>query len=176
MPAIIIHTGDKRFALSHIRGKLVIAVIGAGTCSNREAENAFSVGKEIARRDAILICGGLAGCMEHAARGAKEGGGLTIGIISTYDKTSANPYIDIVIATGMGNARNTIIVATADATIAIGGSHGTLSEIALARKLGKPVVSLGSWQFEGEWENKAGLFTAATPEEAVDIAIREASR
>jgi hypothetical protein len=114
--------------------------------------------------------------MEHAARGAKEEDGITIGVIPTYDKSSANPHIDIVISTGIGHARNAIVVATSDAAIAIGGAYGTLSEIALARKMGKPVVALGSWEFKDEWEDVSGVFRAGSPTEAVDIAIREASR
>jgi hypothetical protein len=162
--------------MNNLLNKPVIAVIGAGGCTPSEAEHALQVGREIARRGAILICGGLGGCMAEAARGAKEAGGITIGIIPTYDKPTANEFIDIVIATGMGHARNAIIVATADAAIAVGGSYGTLSEIALARKMGKPVVSLGSWQFAGDWEELSGVFRATDPIEAVDIAIREALR
>ncbi len=162
--------------MAELRDKLIIAVIGAAECSPSDGENAFLVGKEIARNEAILICGGLSGCMEHAARGAKQEGGLTIGVIPVYDRQSANRYIDIPIATGMGHARNSIIVATADAAIAVGGSHGTLSEIALARKMNKPVVSLGSWEFAGAWNELSGLLIAKDPVEAVAIAIKEASR
>jgi len=159
-----------------LRNKPIIALIGAGKCTPLEAKHALLAGGEIARRGAILICGGLGGCMAEAARGAKDAGGITIGVIPSYDRSSADPSIDIVIATGMGSARNAIIVATADAAIAVGGSYGTLSEIALARKLGKPVVALGSWQFAGEWEELAGVFRADDPIAAVDIAIREALR
>jgi uncharacterized protein (TIGR00725 family) len=114
--------------------------------------------------------------MEQAAMGAKEEGGVTIGIVPTYDKSSANPYIDIVITAGMGNARNVLIAATADAAIAIGGSHGTLSEIALARKMGKPVVTLESWEFADKWHIKAGVIKAGNPEEAVKTALKEAAK
>ena len=162
--------------MRNYRDKSIIAVIGAGSCSQEEGRHAYEVGKEIARRGAILVCGGLSGCMEFAAKGAKEEGGVTIGIIPTYDKSSASEYIDIVIATGMGHARNTIVVATADAAVAIGGNYGTLSEIALARKLGKPVVALGSWQFAGKWEIESGVYRASNAVEAVDITIREGSK
>lgn len=156
--------------------KKVIAVFGAGNPSEREAKLAYEVGRYIALKNAILVCGGLGGCMEQAAKGAKDEGGLTIGIIPIYEKSAANKYIDIVIPTGLGNARNTLVASTADAAIAVGGKTGTLSEIGLARKMGKPVVTLESWEFDGEWENTAGLFKADTPEEAVEIAVREALR
>lgn len=159
-----------------LRNKIVIAVFCAGDPNDREAKLAYEVGKHIARRDAILVCGGLGGCMEQAARGAKDEGGLTIGIIPIYEKQAANAYIDIVIPTGLGNARNTLVASTADAAIAVGGKTGTLSEIGFARKMGKPVVTLESWEFDGEWKITAGVLKADTPEEAVEIAIREASK
>jgi uncharacterized protein (TIGR00725 family) len=162
--------------MNAMRDRPVIAVIGAGSCNQTEAKLARDVGRLIARAGALLVCGGLSGCMEHAARGAKDEGGTTIGIIPGYDKSSANPYIDIVIPTGLGHARNTLVAAAADAAIAVGGSHGTLSEIALSRKMGKPVVTLASWEFAGKWDEKSGVFKADTPEQAVDIALREATK
>ena len=162
--------------MENLRDKPVIAIFGAGNPDELESKLAYDVGHFIAKSDAILVCGGLGGCMEQAAKGAKEEGGITIGIIPYYEKTRANPYIDIIIPTGMGNARNTLIAATADAAIAVGGKAGTLSEIGLARKMGKPVVTLDSWEFAGKWEGVAGVIKAETPQQAVEIALREAAK
>lgn len=128
---------------------LNIGVIGANQCS-KEIENlAEEVGREIAGRGFILLCGGLGGVMEAAARGAKEEGGITVGILPGPDPKEANRFIDVKIATNMGHARNIILVHSSHAIIAIGGEYGTLSEIAIALKLGKPLVGLNSWNIEG---------------------------
>ncbi|GBD99245.1 putative lysine decarboxylase [bacterium BMS3Abin07] len=112
----------------------------------REAEE---VGKQIAEKGAVLVCGGLSGVMEYASRGAKSAGGITIGILP-YDKTGReNPYIEIPIATGLGIGRNVIIARTADAFVAVNGEYGTLSEIAFALHLGKPVVGINTWDIKG---------------------------
>ncbi len=121
-----------------------IGVIGAGASSTAVDELAADVGREIALREAVLVCGGLSGVMTAAARGAKEAGGFTVGILPGANPHEANLYIDFPIATNMGQARNAIIVQTADALIAIAGGYGTLSEIALGLKAGKPVITLGS--------------------------------
>lgn len=128
--------------------KTCISVIGSSVATEEEFRNALEVGREIAKRGAILVCGGLTGVMEAAAKGAKEAGGLTVGIIPGEDSSSANPYIDIVIPTGFGHARNVLVVYSGHATIAIGGKLGTLSEIAIALLKGKPVIGLGTWQLE----------------------------
>jgi uncharacterized protein (TIGR00725 family) len=120
----------------------IIGVVGAGSCSDELADLARQVGGEIARRGAVLVCGGLGGVMQEAARGAKEQGGLTVGILPGHDVAEANAYIDIAVATNMGQARNAIIVETAQALITVAGGYGTLSEIALALKIGKTVVAL----------------------------------
>ncbi len=143
---------------------MLIGVIGAGECDAFLAKKAERVGEEIAKRGGVLICGGLGGVMEAAAKGAKSQGGLTIGILPTSNKKDANPYIDIAICTGMGHARNAIIALTSDVLIAVGGEYGTLSEIALGLKAGKPVISLGGW-------NIKGILTAKNAEEAVKIAF-----
>jgi uncharacterized protein (TIGR00725 family) len=119
-----------------------IAVVGAGTCSPEVEELAAEVGREVARKGAVLVCGGLRGVMEAAARGAKEIGGVTVGILPGEDTGDANEFIDIPIATNMGQARNAIIVQTADVLISVSGGYGTLSEIAFALKLGKGVIAL----------------------------------
>lgn len=128
--------------------KRIIGVIGASACSPELYELAIRVGAEIARANAVLICGGLGGVMEAACRGARENGGLTVGILPGIDRREANGYVDIPIASGIRDARNTIIVRTADGLIAVGGSYGTLSEIAFAKKFGKPLISLRSWGFD----------------------------
>lgn len=110
-------------------------------------KKAEDVGWHIAKQGALLICGGLGGVMEAASRGAKNGGGKTIGVLPGTDKNTANEYIDIPIVTGMGEARNIIIVRTADALIAVGGRFGTLSEIAFGLAFEKPIVGLDTWKY-----------------------------
>ncbi len=124
-----------------------IAVIGAGDASLREAEDAYAAGKGIAGAGAVLICGGLGGVMEAACRGAREAGGTTVGILPGTE--GGNPFLSITIRTGLGHARNVLVVRSADAVIAIGGSHGTLSEIALALKTGRPVFGIRTWDIPG---------------------------
>ena len=127
---------------------MMVAVCGPNEATPEEAELAEAVGEALARHGCTIICGGRDGVMAAACRGAKQAGGVTIGVLPGYDPRAANPWVDHVICTGMGEARNAIIVASADAVIAVGGGLGTLSEIALALKLGKRVVSLGSWALE----------------------------
>ncbi len=133
---------------------------------------AEEVGSLIARRGAALICGGLSGVMEAACKGAKKEGGLTVGVIPTIDKADANPYVDVVIATGMGTARNVIIVRSADAIIAVDGSFGTLSEISHAFEQGKKVVSLGSWDMRKIDVPEDLFYVAESPAEAVELAMK----
>jgi uncharacterized protein (TIGR00725 family) len=122
--------------------RLVIAVIGGGTCTTEETALAEETGRLLAEAGAVLVCGGLSGVMEAAAKGAKANGGVTVGILPGDDPAVANRYIDVPLATGLGEMRNFLIVRTAHALIAIGGGVGTLSEIALAQRIGKPVVGL----------------------------------
>jgi uncharacterized protein (TIGR00725 family) len=103
----------------------------------------------VAGRDAVLVCGGLGGVMEAACRGARRRGGTTVGILPGLDRTAANEYVDVAVATGLGEARNALVVRAADALIAVGGAYGTLSEIAFALKVGKRVIGLGTWEIEG---------------------------
>ncbi len=140
-----------------------IAVIGRGACSGVEYARAETVGRLIAESGAVVCCGGLGGVMEAACRGAREAGGMTVGILpGTGDE---NPYLDVVIRTGMGHARNVILVLSADTVIAAGGGYGTLSEIAIALKVGRPIFGLFTWDIEG-------VVACATPEEAVSLAVR----
>src|SRR5665647_2720337 len=142
-----------------------IAVIGAGDASPEEYETALTVGRLIARHHETLVCGGLGGVMEAAFRGAKEHEGLTIGIIP--DTGNGNGFLDIVIRTGLGHARNVLVAQSSDAVIAIGGSYGTLSEIAIALKIKRPVFGIKTWDIEG-------VMKCATPEEAVLRAVNAA--
>lgn len=143
-----------------------IGVVGAGgTCPPELEELAAEVGREIARKGAVLVCGGLKGIMEAAARGAKEVGGVTVGILPGANTSDANEFIDIPIATNMGQARNAIIVQTADVLIAVSGGYGTLSEIAFALKIGKGVVALKP-QYQ-----IPGVLVAPTPIDAVNEAL-----
>jgi hypothetical protein len=127
----------------------IIAVVGAGTADEKTSKSAELVGRLIARRGALLVCGGLGGVMEAASRGAKAEGGTTIGILPGSGKEESNAFIDIPLATGFGEGRNVFIVRTADVLIAVGGEYGTLSEIALALKAGKSVIGLRTWDVRG---------------------------
>ena len=124
----------------------IVGVIGTADASNRECEMAAETGRLIAKKGWILVNGGLTGVMEAVSRGAAEAKGVVVGILPQESTDFANKYVTIPIATNMGHARNAIIVHTADMLIAIGGGLGTLSEIAIARKLGKPVFAIGSWE------------------------------
>lgn len=129
--------------------KKMISVIGGRKVEKRLLQEAEKVGRLIARKNAVVVCGGLSGVMEAVSRGAKTEGGLTVGILPQEHKRSANEYIDIPVVTGLGIGRNVIIARTADAVIAIGGEYGTLSEIAFALQMGKPVVGIETWDIKG---------------------------
>ncbi len=148
-----------------------IGVMGAGSCSPEVYKIAYEVGLLIAGKGGILICGGRSGVMEAAAKGAKEGGGITVGILPEDTAEGANRFIDIPIVTGLGNARNNINVLTSQAIIAIQGSYGTLSEIALALKWGTPVIGLGTWNLVSPIGERIPITVAHTPEEAVSAAF-----
>ncbi|MCG2720856.1 MAG: TIGR00725 family protein [Thermodesulfovibrionales bacterium] len=127
----------------------IIAVIGGRRTENALLKEAEEVGRLIAGNGAVLVCGGLGGVMEAASRGAKAEGGLTVGILPQNDAKAANQYIDIPITTGLGIGRNVVIARTADALIAVGGEYGTLSEIAFALQMGKPVIGIRTWDIKG---------------------------
>ena len=148
-----------------------IAVIGERNASQELLEAAENVGREIARRKAILICGAMGGVMEAASRGASSAGGTVVGIIPTQNAADANPYVSIPIVTGMGEGRNIIVVRSAHVVISIGGSYGTLSEIALALRLGLPVVGLHTWTFAREAGDRDPILRVSDPAEAVDRAL-----
>jgi uncharacterized protein (TIGR00725 family) len=143
-----------------------IAVIGGSEIGAELAGLARQVGREVARRGAVLLCGGLGGVMAAAAQGAQEAGGVSLGILPDGDRWRANPYLTYTIATNLGHARNMLIAHSADAVIAVDGSYGTVSEAAIALKLGKPVIAI-----EVTWD-LPGLQRAGSPDEAVDLAWR----
>lgn len=151
--------------------------MGPSQCSPRARDLARQVGRLIARAGGILICGGCRGVMEAAAAGAKEEGGMTVGILPGARASEANPYIDIPIVTDMGNARNVINVLTSQAVIVVQGGYGTLSEIALALKCGTPVVALETWGVVApEGGQPPEIIRARTPEEAVAAALASARK
>jgi len=152
--------------------RCVIGVIGESRFSDPAHEAlAEEVGRRIAAAGCALICGGLTGVMEAACRGARGAGGQTIVVVPGTDRREANPYVDVGVATGMGQMRNVIIVLTADALIAIGGGHGTLAEIGHALRQGKPVVGLRTWEAVRAGE-RAPITVVETPEQAVAEALR----
>jgi len=126
--------------------KPVIAVVGAGKCSKKLRDMAAEVGKYVAENGGVIVCGGLGGIMEGAARGAKEANGTTIGILPTDNKNDANEFIDYVIPSGFGEARNLLVVRSADVVVAFPGKYGTLSEMAFALQGGKPLISVNAWK------------------------------
>jgi len=153
--------------------KLIIAVIGESHVTPENAKYAEEVGAEIAKAGATLVCGGLKGVMEHACKGAKSVGGVTIGILPGSKREEANPYVDYPIITGIGYARNKLVVKSGHVVIAVGGSYGTLSEIAFALGYEIPVVGLNTWQFihySGQVDQK--VHRANTPKEAVALAVK----
>lgn len=144
-----------------------VAVIGASEASGELYARAREVGRLVAERGGIVVCGGLGGVMEAAARGATEAGGVAIGILPDEDRKRASEYLTYLVATGVGEARNLAVVCSADVVIAVGGEYGTLSEIGLARKVGRPVVSLGSWNLPEH------VIEASSPREAVETAFEQ---
>ena len=148
------------------KDKIRVGVIGGAAPAARFRDIARDVGRIIAEKGAIMVCGGLSGVMEAAARGAKQAGGLTIGILPGDSPQDANSYIDIGIATGMGYSRNNLVVMNSHVLIAVDGSFGTLSEIAYSQVQGKKVVGIGTWEIQG-------VIQVDSPEEAVDLALQE---
>ena len=145
--------------------RLYVAVVGSGTATGELYELAREVGRLVAERGGVVVCGGLSGVMEAAARGATEAGGTAIGILPDEDRHRANAYLSYSVATGVGQARNLAVACSGDVVIAVGGEYGTLSEMGLALKVGRPVVALKSWNL-GEH-----VVVAASAEEAVVAAF-----
>ena len=151
--------------------KAMISVIGASKPSTKGLALAESVGVELANRGAVVICGGLGGIMEAVCRGAKKNGGTTIGILPSDNPSEANSYVDFPIATGMGHARNVIVVSTGEAVIAIDGAYGTLSEIGHALAAGIPVIGLNTWELPSRIDLPIEIIYTHTAAEAVDKAF-----
>jgi uncharacterized protein (TIGR00725 family) len=147
-----------------------IAVVGPGTASESELAAAEEVGAAVAEAGCGLVCGGLGGVMEAACRGARSRGGMTLGLLPGLDREEANGWVVVAVPTGLGEARNALVVRAADAVVAVGGGWGTLSEIALAMKTGVPVVGVGTWEL-----GDSGITRASSPREAVAAAIAQIS-
>jgi uncharacterized protein (TIGR00725 family) len=161
---------------SAVTKNILIAVIGSSDCSAEESALAEATGREIARYGATLVCGGLGGVMEAACKGARAEGGVTLGILPGDDIRTANAYVSIPVATGLGEARNVIIIKSAAAVIAISGEYGTLSEIAFALKAGKTVVGLGTWELSRKGKKLQAIKSAGSAADAVAKALQAATR
>jgi uncharacterized protein (TIGR00725 family) len=155
---------------------MIIAVIGNSSCSPEETKLAESVGELLAQQGVTVICGGLGGVMEAVCRGAKSKGGLTVGILPGQDSSTANPWVDIPVVTSLGEARNVAVVKSAQAVIAIGGSYGTLSEIAYALKSETPVIGLNTWSLSRNGREDDSIIRVQSATEAVDKAISLAKK
>ncbi len=155
---------------------LFVAVVGSALCDEPVAALARAVGQEIGRRGAVLVCGGRGGVMEAACQGAKAQGGITVGILPGMDRREANRYVDIPVVTGLGDARNAVVVRSADVVIAVSGGYGTLSEIGLALKMGRPVVGLGTWELSQQGRPATAIVRADSPLHAVETAFALAAK
>lgn len=153
-----------------------IAVVGAGEFEKRSNSVAEDVGRELALRGCVLVCGGLGGVMEAACRGARSSGGRTLGVLPGESRTQANAHVEVAIPTGMGEMRNALIVRAADAVIAVGGGFGTLSEVAFALKTGKPVIGLDTWMLAKVTGAVDAFARADTAAEAVEKALSSIRR
>jgi uncharacterized protein (TIGR00725 family) len=142
-----------------------VGVVGPGEASASETAVAEEVGGLLAEGGAVVVCGGLGGVMEAACRGAKSKLGLTVGLLPGLDRSAANGWVDVAVATGLGELRNGLIVRASDALVAVGGGAGTLSEIAFALKLGRPVIGVGTFELDG-------VVQAASAAEAAALALR----
>ena len=148
-----------------------ISVIGGSSASAELLRQAQEVGAHVARRGATLVTGGLGGIMEAASKGAQEAGGTTVGILPGTDPHEANAHVSIPIQTSMGDGRNLLVALSGEAVIAIGGRLGTLSEIALALKNGRPVIGLGTWTLDQKYFGEKKVQVAKSAEEAVRLAF-----
>ena len=153
-----------------------IAVVGGSDATAPVVAAAEAIGAALASAGATLVCGGLGGVMAAACRGARSAGGATIGILPGADPSVANPWVDVVIATGLGEARNALVIGSAGAVIAVDGEYGTLSEIALALRAGTPVVGVGTWSLiRPDGQPDSGIIPVEDPRQAVALAMRLAS-
>ena len=148
-----------------------MAVIGASSASPEQVEQAHAAGRRLAELGAIVVTGGRGGVMEAACRGAKDGGGQTLGILPGLDRSDANAYVDVVLPTGLGEMRNGLVARAAEAVVAVGGAWGTLAEIAFARAAGTAVFGVGTWEL-----GEDGVVAVATGEEAAERAVAAARK
>jgi uncharacterized protein (TIGR00725 family) len=149
-----------------------IGVVGPADADEVLSDIAYEVGRRLAAAGAVVLCGGLGGVMAAAARGVSAGGGTSIGLLPGADRSAAAPDLSVVLATGLGELRNGLLVSAADGLLAVGGSWGTVNEVALAVRLGKPVVSVAGWQVsDAAGETVAGIHQAASPGEAVGLLL-----
>ena len=148
-----------------------VAVSGGGDADEETCGQAEELGRELARRGAVVVTGGLGGAMEAACRGAKAEGGTTIGILPSDDRADANAWVDTAVPTGLGEGRNALVVRAADVVVAVAGEFGTLSEIALALRLGRPVVGLGTWELARRGERVDAVVVASSPADAAEKAM-----
>jgi uncharacterized protein (TIGR00725 family) len=153
------------------RERRYVAVVGGGAAEAGERALAEQVGRLLAERDAVVVCGGRGGVMEAACRGAASAGGTSVGILPGGSRADANPHVTVAIPTGLGEARNVLVVRAADAVIAIGGEFGTLSEIAFALRARKRVVGLATWELAKAGREVEAIERAETPEQAVALAL-----
>lgn len=155
-----------------VRGVAVhVAVSGGGDAGEETCRQAEELGRELARRGAVVVTGGLGGAMEAACRGAKAEGGTTIGILPSDDRADANAWVDVAVPTGLGEGRNALVVRAADVVVAVAGEFGTLSEIALALRLGRPVVGLGTWELVRRGRAVPAIVVASGPADAAEKAM-----
>jgi uncharacterized protein (TIGR00725 family) len=148
-----------------------VAVVGAGDAGEVDLAVAEDLGRELATRGAVVVCGGLGGVMEAVCRGARAAGGRTVGILPGDDRFDANPHVELAVATGLGEARNLLVVRTADAVVAVGGEFGTLSEIALALRLGTPVIGIATWELSKAGRPVDAVVRVAGAAEAAEAAL-----
>jgi uncharacterized protein (TIGR00725 family) len=163
--------------LRRLRGMAAyVAVVGAGRATADEERIAEDVGRRLAAAGAVIVCGGLGGVMEAACRGAKSSDGKTVGILPGTSRADANPFVDVALPTGLGELRNGLVVRAADAVVAVGGEFGTLSEIALALKAGKPVVAVGGWELSRAGQPVDEIERAETAGDAVALVLAACQR
>jgi uncharacterized protein (TIGR00725 family) len=153
-----------------------VAVVGGGEAGDDVCRLAEDLGRELARRGAVVVTGGLGGVMAAASRGAKDGQGSTIGILPGADRADANPWVDVAVPTGLGEGRNLLVVRAADAVVAVAGEFGTLSEIALALRAGTPVIGLRTWELTRDGRPVDAIVVASTPADAAGKAVALATR
>lgn len=149
-----------------------ISVIGTAAANKVEFRLAEQVGGLLAKNEAVVVCGGGTGVMEAVCKGAQQAGGMTIGILPGHDSKSGNPYLTVSIPTGLGEARNPLVVRAGDSVIAIGGGYGTLSEIAFAKKIGRKVIGLKTWEATDSAGEPLQITRATSAEEAVSLALK----